>query len=179
MQLALLSAATLLTLLPGSSASTPGSSASTAGIKPEQFHIATAGTSGMRVSFKTNTSTPLSCSFGSSASSLNLTAVSEAPRSYFPLGGFYHHVLLPNISSSPETFYSCAGSPTFSFRAPPAPGQDFTMAILADWGYLGSKERGPSLPLGGLHANWTATLTRELLESLASSGNISAVLIPG
>lgn len=53
------------------------------------------------------------------------------------------------------------------------------MAILGDWGYLGSEERPMDLGVGGLARNWTGTLTRELLEALYDQEAIDSVYIVG
>ena len=42
--------------------------------------------------------------------------------------------------------------------------------IFGDWGYLDSTLRPPSIPVDGMQANWSASLTRELLETLGPNG---------
>ena len=141
----------------------------------EQVHIALAAENEMRISFKAHTSEPLTCVYN------NLTSAPSTVRSYFPGGGYYHHVLLQDLTPSAVYTYSCAGSAAFSFTAPPAASvfAPFSMAVFGDWGYLGSKERGPSLPVGGLSSNWSAVPVRELLEDLKDAGKISMILHAG
>ena len=129
----------------------------------------------MRISFKLNSSAPQTCSYASA--SANFTSSASEVRSYFPNGGYYHHVLLQGLAYASPYTYSCAGSPAFPFVSAPAAGvfAPFQMAVFGDWGYKGSKERGPSIPTGGLSSNWSATPVRELLESLKDAGAIQMI----
>lgn len=153
---------------------------SSARLLPEQFHLALAGDGEMRISFKLNSSAPQTCTF-TWASSANVTSAPSTVRAYFPGNGFFHHVLLSNVPSSMVVDYSCAGGPWLTFlSAPPsATFTPFSLAVFGDWGYLGSKERGPSLPVGGLALNWSAVPVRELLEDLKNDGKIQMVLHTG
>ena len=65
-------------------------------------------------------------------------------------------------------YYSCGGSPVNSFVSAPAKGQpaNFSQLIFGDWGWLDSTLRPPSIPVGGIDKNWSASLTRELINSL-------------
>ena len=143
---------------------------------PEQFHLALAGENEMRISFKLSSSTPQACTYAS-ATSPNLTSSPGAVRSYFPGLGFYPHVLLQGLLPSTPYTYSCAGGPLMGFTsAPPqATFSPFGMAVLGDWGYLGSKERGPSIPVGGLSANWSAVPVRQTMEALKSESESEAL----
>ena len=147
---------------------------------PEQFHIALAGDGETRISFKLNSSAPQTCTY-SWAGHANTTSAPSTVRGYFPGRGFYHHVLLSNLSYSTLIFYACAGGPLLSFKSPPptASFTPFSMAVFGDWGYLGSNERGPSLPVGGLSANWSAVPVRELMEGLAVNDSVQMVLHAG
>ena len=55
----------------------------------------------------------------------------------------------------------------------------WSFATLGDWGWLGSAERGPSLPTGGLAQNWSAVPVRVLMERLAQTSAIDMVLHNG
>jgi hypothetical protein len=147
---------------------------------PEQFHLALSGSTAMSVSFKTNTSSPVTCSYGPHGTT-NLVSSPSTVRGYFPGRGFYHHVTLPNLAPSTPYSYTCAGSPTFTFSSPPQPGvfSPLNVAVFGDWGYLGSKERGPSIPSGGLQTNWSAVPVRDLLETLKNNNSIDMVLHTG
>ena len=140
-----------------------------------QLHLALAADGEMRVSFKANTSAPLTCVYN------GLTSAPSTVRSYFPGGGYFHHVLLQGLAPSTTFTYACAGSASFAFTTPPpaAAFSPFNLAVFGDWGYLGSKERGPSIPAGGLSQNWSAVPVRELLEDLKDAGKISLVLHTG
>ncbi len=157
-----------------------GVALATSSATPEQFHLALAGENEMRISFKLSSSTPQACTYAS-ATSPNLTSSPGAVRSYFPGLGFYHHVLLQDLLPNTPYTYSCAGGPLMGFTsAPPqATFTPFGMAVLGDWGYLGSKERGPSIPVGGLSANWSAVPVRQTMEALKNNGSIQMVLHVG
>jgi hypothetical protein len=154
--------------------------ASAAAALPEQFHLALAGDGEMTVSFKYDAAAPQTCAYWW-AGGANATSAPSTVRSYFPGRGFYHHVLLTSVPYSTRVTYTCAGGPAFSFvSAPPAATfTPFSMAVFGDWGYLGSKERGPSLPTGGLQTNWSAVPVRELMEGLVVNGSVQLVLHAG
>lgn len=148
---------------------------------PEQFHLALHGNASLSVSFKSNeTSTPLTCMYGL-GSNMSLTSSPSTVKSYFPGRGFYHHVLLSSLDFSEQYSYSCGGGPVFYFTSPPNPNafSPFSLAVLGDWGYLGSKERGPSIHTGGLAQNWSAVPVRTLLEGLKNNGLIDMILHTG
>ena len=147
---------------------------------PEQFHIALAGDGEMRISFKLNSSDPQTCTY-SWAGRANVTSAPSTVRGYFPGRGFYHHVLLSSLPYSTHVAYACAGGALFTFLSPPptATFTPFSMAVFGDWGYLGSAERGPSLPVGGLSTNWSAVPLRELMEGLAVNNSVQMVLHAG
>ena len=130
----------------------------------------------MTISFKLNSSTPQTCTYGG-----GLTSAPSTVLSYFPGLGFYHHVLLTDLSPSTLYPYSCAGGPAFAFTSapPPAVFTPLHLGVFGDWGYLGSKERGPSLPVGGLSQNWSAVPVRELLEGLKNNGSLDMILHAG
>ena len=131
----------------------------------------------MTISFKLNSSAPQTCTYGAAP----LTSSPSTVQSYFPGLGYYHHVLLTDLVPSTLYPYSCAGGPTFSFTSPPPPDvfTPLQLAVFGDWGYLGSKERGPSLPVGGLSLNWSAVPVRELLEDLKNSNKLDMILHAG
>jgi Purple acid Phosphatase, N-terminal domain len=147
---------------------------------PEQFHTAIAGPDSLYISFKLNASAPQTCHYGLSPTALLNSTLPTQVRSYFPNGGYFHHALFPSLQPSTKFYYSCASSPILFFVSPPPPSQsDFTIAAFGDWGYLGSKERGPSIPVGGLEMNWSATLVYDLLQSWVNNSEIDFILLSG
>jgi len=70
---------------------------------------------------------------------------------------------------------------TFSFKTSPPVGvpAKFSSSIFGDWGYLDSITRNPSIHIGGIDKNWSATLSRELLESLNNAGRLDNYWIVG
>ena len=151
-----------------------------AALVPSAFHLALAGEGEMRVSYSYNTSLPSTCTYAANASA-PLTSGPATVRSYFPGLGYTHHVLLQGLAPSTPYTYACAGGPQFSFVSapPPATFSPFNFAVFGDWGYLGSKERGPSIPAGGLSTNWSAVPVRELLEGLKNNHSIDLILHTG
>lgn len=168
-------------MAPRSSAALLAVAACAAAQPIEQVHLANFAPNTYSVSFKMSTPAPVTCVYGPAGGALSPTN-SSTVRSYLAGAGFHHHVLLPGLAAGASYVYGCAGEgATRAFLAPPPPTSvDFTFAVLADWGYLGSAERGPSLPVGGLALNWSAVPVRELLEDLANApAPISLVLHPG
>lgn len=145
-----------------------------ASVGPKGFHLAFGGPSAMTVSFTLNASSS-TCNYGVTGQPLTSVSTSDV---ITYLGGSIHHALMTGLSPGTFYSYSCAGSSPVSFLAPPSQSlNDFSFITFGDWGYLGSKERGPSLPVGGLYANWSAVPVRELLETLKD--NITLVLHTG
>jgi len=148
---------------------------------PWQYHLAYAGAHDMRVNYVTNSSSPTSCKYGLSPSAMTL--VNGTSHQYLPvLGGFHHSVKLSPLAASTVYYYTCGTSTTtFSFKTSPPVGvpASFSMSVFGDWGYLDSITRNPSIPTGGIDKNWSATLTRELLESLNNAGRIDSYWIVG
>ena len=153
-------------------------------------HIALAGPGGMRVSWRTQNTSTSACTYGLSSASLNLTAVGAAAAvNYMPGHGYHHTVKLTGLAPSTTYFYRCGNasnpsglSPIASFKsAPPAaaPGGSFAALVFGDMGWLGSKERGSPIPVGGLDANWSATLSRELMETGRKEGSYDLVFHVG
>lgn len=151
---------------------------------PAQMHLAIAGTDGMRASWKTNSSAPSTCAWGLSANSLGNSATGTSVQ-YIDVGGFHHHVKMTGLSEATKYFYSCGdgtpsgSSPVRSFTTSPGPTGTVSMAIFGDWGYLDSVQRPMAITAGGLQKNYSATLTRELLETLKNAGEIDATWMVG
>ena len=138
---------------------------------PTQLHLAFAGADGVRVAWRTNASAPSACVWGANSSSMP-HAASGASVEYLPGRGFHHAVRLAPLAPATRYAYSCGGSAPRSFATPPAAGEPaaFSAMVFGDWGYLDSNRRLPSIPVGGIDANWSASLTRELIESLGPNG---------
>lgn len=156
-------------------------------IAPEQFHIAIAGSDGVRVSYATMNSTSVTqCSYGFGPGNLNTTVTGTA-KQYLPIYGYYHHtVKLSPLTPSTTYYYQCGdGTATgntssiyhFTTPAPEGNTDPFNMLIFGDWGYLDSVQRPMALKTGGLQGNWSASLTRTLMETLKP--NLSSVWIVG
>jgi hypothetical protein len=180
MSLSLVTRSSLLLII-----STEASSLSSSSLSPTdpwQFHIAYAGAHDMRINWVTNASTTTtSCIWGLSPTTLTSTT-NGTSHQYLPvLGGYHHSVKLSPLSAYTIYFYSCGGGPTFTFTTSPQEGipAAFTMPIFGDWGYLDSKTRNPSIPTGGIDKNWSATLTRELLETLNNQGRLDSYWLVG
>jgi acid phosphatase type 7 len=142
--------------------------AAAADTTPGQFRLALAGGGGMRVSWSTPDAAPTQCSYGTTPA-LGQTATGTSASYGW---SWHHHVLLPQLAPSTTYYYACGGAATpTAFASPPAPGSraPFGVAVYGDWGWLDSVQR-PTLPVGGLQANWSATLTRQLLEGLKDKG---------
>ena len=145
-------------------------SAAALDVTPQQFHIAFAGLGGMRVSYKTQNDTSSLCVYGLQPANLNQSATGTS-KSYMPDHGFHHTVKLTGLVPGSKYYYMCGDAATksavFSFVAAPAPAPGGTVRALVfgDMGYLGSKERGATIGIGGLETNWSATLSRELMEA--------------
>ena len=163
------------------SSSSSLSSSSLSPTDPWQFHIAYAGAHDMRVNWVTNVSTSTSCRYGLSPTTMT-TTTNGTSHQYLPvLGGYHHSVKLSPLSAYTVYYYSCGGGPTFSFITSPQEGipAAFSMPIFGDWGYLDSKTRNPSIPTGGIDKNWSATLTRELLETLNNQNRVDSYWLVG
>jgi len=150
---------------------------------PSEFHLAVAGPGAVSVSFRlppSSPGTPEACTFAPAAGGAPRTAPTVV-RSYAVNGtGFFHHAELGALAPATAFTYACAGGPTFSFLSPPAAGAlPVAFATFGDWGYLGSKERGPSLPVGGLSLNWSAVPVRQLLEALKDAHAVDLVVHTG
>ena len=152
-----------------------------ADITPQQVHIAFAGRDGMRVGWKTNVQAASTCRYGLSAAALNSTATGTST-SYFPGGGYHHVVRLGGLAAGKQYFYACGNTtapggltPTNSFFSAASPGTPVNALVFGDMGYLGSAERGSPLPVGGLDTNWSATVSRELMETLRTEKQFDLV----
>jgi hypothetical protein len=153
---------------------------------PQQLHIAAGSRTSFRVSWKTQTVTASSCVFGSSTENLNHSASGLPGYQYLEDHGYHHTVLLDDLPLDSKYFYSCGDggsfmSDTIGFNTAPSPTSPVSMAIFGDWGYEDSEERPMAAfaNIGGLHKNWTATLTRQLLESLKDNSEMSMMWIVG
>ena len=138
---------------------------------PTQLHIAFAGGADVRVAWRTSSSAPSTCVWGASSGSMTHSA-DGASVEYLPGHGFHHITKLSPLLASTSYVYSCGGSAPRSFTTAPPAGApaNFSAVIFGDWGYLDSVLRPPSIPVGGIDANWSASLTRELLETLGPNG---------
>jgi hypothetical protein len=151
---------------------------------PEQVHTAFATASSFRVAWTTNSSAPSVCAFGVSPTALTLNATGRSEQ-YLPGYGYHHSVLLAAPGGASAVYYRCgdgaaATTPVTRFALPPNASVPFSTMILGDWGWLDSQRAGgPMIPTGGLDANWSAVLTRELMESLFVNGSIGATWIVG
>lgn len=155
-------------------------------VQPTQVHVAFADASSLRVAWKTDNATNATlCSYGAAPGSLTSSA-SGSSVSYLAGYGVHHTVRLSPLPAGWATvYYSCgdgagAVTPVLSVARPPPPGdaRPFRQAIFGDWGWLNSTVR-PTLNVGGLDANWTASFTQELIATLAANASIDAVHIVG
>jgi hypothetical protein len=152
---------------------------------PEQFHIAMAGKTGMRINWFTNQTTVSSvCNFG--VSSTTEYSATGSQETYLEGWGSHHSVLLENLKLATTYQYSCgdgsaepsSNSETFQFTT--APDDDYrgpiNLAVFGDMGYLDSEAR-PMGILGNLAmaGNWSATFSRETLESWKNNKEIDMV----
>jgi acid phosphatase type 7 len=152
---------------------------------PQQIHIAAATRSSFRVSWKTQNTTASQCLFGASEDNLSSTATGQDGYQYLVDHGYHHNVLLDSLPTDSTYYYSCGDgtpenmSPIIKFKTAPSSDKKIQMAIFGDWGFLDSVQRPMDLPVGGLQKNWTATLTRELLESMKDQDMMDSVWIVG
>jgi hypothetical protein len=136
---------------------------------PRQLHLAFAGADGVRVAWATNSSAANStCVFGTSPGGLTRASTGPRVKCYMPGRGCHHSARLGPLAPATTYHYSCGGSPVNSFVSAPAKGQpaNFSQLIFGDWGWLDSTLRPPSIPVGGIDKNWSASLTRELINTL-------------
>jgi glutathionylspermidine synthase len=155
--------------------------------QPQQLHIAAASRTSFRVSWKTESTLTSQCSYGSSPTDLTNTAQGKDGYQYIADHGYHHNVLLENIPQDTVYYYQCGDgsgssdttSDVIQFNTAPSPDKTVKMAIFGDWGYLDSVQRPMDIPFDGLQMNWTATLLRELLESLKDKGEMDLVHITG
>jgi hypothetical protein len=156
-------------------------------IVPSQFHLALAGPSAVRVAWKTvNATSASSCSFWpAGVPNSNASAMGSA-REYLPDFGFHHVALLAPLEAATPYTYTCgdgaaAMSPPRTFTSAPAAGSSTPThwVIFGDWGFGNSTTR-PTIPVGGLDANWTATFTQTLLDDLVvGNSSVDGVWIVG
>lgn len=155
---------------------------------PYQFHLAYAGNSvnatGMRVQFKTDNRTVAVCQYGMSRTFLNSSVVSSSVE-YFPGHGFHHHAKLFPLKHDTKYYYRCGSgsifSPIYSFVSSPKLGRKsggFSAMVYGDMGLRDSVERPMfiALEMFGLHANWSASLSRDLIEKFHQQKEIDFVL---
>lgn len=164
----LLVAASFAALNLAAAASLPAAADPTA---PTQLHIAFAGGADVRVGWKTDAAAPSACLWGATAAGMTANATGTSVE-YLPGHGFHHAVKLSPLSASTAYVYSCGGSAPRTFvTAPPAGAPaNFSAMIFGDWGYLDSTLRNPTISVDGMEKNWSASLTRELLETLGPNG---------
>jgi acid phosphatase type 7 len=178
---------TILAAAVAIAASTASASASASASPdiPTSFRIAPAGPTGMRVTWTTNnaSSTGPLCVYGTSPSSMNFTSATGVTKKYIDGGyGVHSTALLTGLLPGTSYSYSCGDGTTmgrtWSFTTAPTSttaNASVSLAIFGDWGYLDSVQRPMVLPTGGLQRNFSATLTRELLETLRVTGQIDGV----
>ena len=168
---AFLSLAVAAAAAPLAPALPPAPSAPSANSTPTQLHIAFAGGADVRVAWRTAAAAPSTCVWGATNASMTSSA-GGASVEYLPGHGFHHIVKLSPLLASTSYVYSCGGSAPRAFTTAPPVGApaNFSAVVFGDWGYLDSARRAPSIPVGGIDANWSASLTRELLETLGPNG---------
>lgn len=143
-----------------------------------QHHLAVQAGGDVSVSYRLDTPTPSTCVFATPGSPPATTPPS-AVRHYYN-SSYFHHVDLSGLAPGAAYTYTCPGAAPRAFTAPPAPGATgWSFATLGDWGWLGSAERGPSIPTGGLAQNWSAVPVRQLLGQLVASKAVSMVMHNG
>ena len=155
--------------------------AAAADITPWQMHLALAGADGMRAAWKTNDAAASACRYGPTGGPLSSSATGSS-KQYFPNGGWHHVVRLGGLTPGAKYDYSCGNatapggsSPVATFVATTPPGAPTSILLVGDMGWEGSAERGAPIPVGGLDSNWSATLSRELMESLNKAGKYDLV----
>jgi hypothetical protein len=153
---------------------------------PQQIHLAAATPSSIRVSWKTESTLPSQCIYADNALlESGTTKMGDDGEQYLANHGYHHTVLFTDLPQDSVYYYQCGDgtpdntSPIIEFNTPPSSDQTVNLAIFGDWGYLDSEQRPVDLALGGLERNWTATLTRELLEKLKDDNAMDLVYITG
>jgi hypothetical protein len=150
---------------------------------PSQIHISIAGTNSVRINWKTQSATPSHVKWGINPSKLNSDfSTTEECRYYLSQHGFHHSVLLTNLPSNKQIFYSCGNDEggwnlgNLSFRSPPNKDDPVKIAIFGDWGYLDSKRRPLVVPaVEDLVKNWSAQFTWNSLSYLISAKNLTMI----
>ena len=159
-----------------------------ASTKPEQIHIAMAGKDGMRISWYTEETTKSSVvKYG--IASVDENSIEGIAETYLDDWGSHHTVLLPSLKRNTRYIYSVGGSSTdgtdmimsdvFSFATVPEDSDtsnDIRLSVFGDMGYLDSTAR-PMGILGSktMAGNWSATYSRELMESWKDNNEIDMV----
>lgn len=158
---------------------------------PSQIHIAFAGNSfnatGMRVQWKTHNKTTPVCQYGLSPSNLTNSVVGESVE-YYPGHGFHHHAKLHPLVHDTVYYYRCGTynnmSPIYNFVSSPKIGrkpEGFSAMIFGDMGLHDSEKRPMLIALEafGLFANWSASLSRDLIEKMHQEKQIDFILHVG
>ena len=143
------------------------------GSTPEQVRIALHGAdsqgnpSGMSVGWYTSSEAPHVVKFGISPTELNQNATGESEQ-YFRDHGYHHNTKLSDLKPDTKYFYQINGdSKVRSFKsAPVGTDKTFSVSIVGDMGWLGSKERPMVIDFAGLKKNWSAVPTRVQMEKM-------------
>mmetsp|Transcript_10733 Transcript_10733/g.19436 ORF Transcript_10733/g.19436 Transcript_10733/m.19436 type:complete len:453 (+) Transcript_10733:45-1403(+) len=171
---------------------------STALAVPSQVHLSLGGavdssgvSTGMYVMWKTDGQPSSTVRYGTSEDDLSEQAQGSS-KSYLDGHGFHHTALMENLSCDLEKIFYQVGdeadgwSEVFSFKRAPcaSSGTAFSISVFGDMGYLDSDLRPPKIPHGddpyhGLNKVWSATYSRNMLESLKNSGDIDWVFHVG
>jgi len=157
-----------------------------AGKAPEQVHISMAGKNGMRINWFTAEETSSSiCKYG--IEDIDEMSQEGVATTYLENYGSHHVVHLENLKSNTKYVYSVGDndgdmSEVFSFVTIPEDSatHDIRLAIFGDMGYLDSEAR-PMGILGSktMAGNWSATFSRQTLETWKDKGEIDMVFHVG
>jgi len=160
---------------------------------PSQVHIALAGqdangvSNGMNIAWKTEgNSAPLtSVKYSFTSVSVLDQTVTGTARNYLEDYGFHHQAIIQDIPcATSKVHYQVGGdadgwSEVFSFKPAPCSYDPIKVSIFGDMGYLDSEQRPMLIALDGLEKVWSATYTRETLETLKNEEAIDFVWLLG
>ena len=156
---------------------------------PEQVHIALAGqdasgdATGFAFSWYTEDNTTVSTveyTIGSSATPVTATGTSTQ---YLPGHGFHHTVRATGIPTDTQISYRVGSqvegtwSQYFNATTPPpkTTARTVKFSVFGDMGYGDSSMRPMAIATGGLVKNWSASFSRQTMETLKDTGGIEAV----
>eukprot|EP01060_Flectonema_neradi_P033330 TRINITY_DN5578_c0_g1_i1.p1 TRINITY_DN5578_c0_g1~~TRINITY_DN5578_c0_g1_i1.p1 ORF type:complete len:470 (+),score=101.07 TRINITY_DN5578_c0_g1_i1:66-1412(+) len=152
-----------------------------AGSNPEQVRIALQGAdsqgnpTGMSIGWYTENEVSGVVKFGLSPSELQQNATGDS-KQYYADHGYHHNAVLPNLKPNTKYYYQIEGDEIRSFKsAPTGTDETFSVSIIGDMGWLGSKERPMKIDGGGLKKNWSAVPTRVQLEKMLRNDEFDLV----